>query len=412
MMTKEDNDLLTRVEGDAPMGRMLRERYWIPFLRAERAVAGGAPVKVRLVGSNYVVFRAHDGRLGFFDEGCPHRQVSLALARNEDNSLVCIFHGWKMHVSGKVVEAPTECRRAAEFASKVPLRHYPVREAGGLLWVWLGAGEGKTEPRFPDFEFTTVPADQVWTSYTAIDCNWMQGLEVTVDSSHISHLHKSWAPKLAGYGNAVLGTEFPPRYECQQRPYGVRTAALRELPDGSCYARVGEFVMPFYGFVGSTNAAAGERTLFISVPIDDAHSILFFVRYTLQGVGPYRGGPGFELDTWDPDNFAPVPGSAEQVWGQDRELMAKGHFTGFGSNLVVEDIVVQVSMGPIVDRTREFLSASDAGIVQVRKHLLRELRDFSEGCWSREVDDSHDYASVRGDSRTIPDSRWKEHFGG
>ena len=35
-MQKERNEALTRVEGDAPMGRMLRDWYWIPALRSAR----------------------------------------------------------------------------------------------------------------------------------------------------------------------------------------------------------------------------------------------------------------------------------------------------------------------------------------------------------------------------------------
>lgn len=59
--------------------------------------------------------------------------------------------------------------------------------------------------------------------------------------------------------------------------------------------------------------------------------------------------------------------------------MAAGHFTGFTDNLLEEDIVVQVSMSPIVDRTREHPSSSDVAIVQARMLLLRALRNQREG---------------------------------
>src|SRR3546814_10852562 len=86
MLTEEENRLLTDVEGDAPMGRMMRQQYWIPCARSASLEADGAPARVRLLGRNYVAFRATDGRIGFFDEACPHRGVSLVLARNEDRS--------------------------------------------------------------------------------------------------------------------------------------------------------------------------------------------------------------------------------------------------------------------------------------------------------------------------------------
>ena len=82
MLNRTDNDLLTRVEGDAPMGAMLRE-YWVPACRSGALEAGGAPEKVRLFGENLVAFRSPDGSLGLMQEACPHRCASLALARNE-----------------------------------------------------------------------------------------------------------------------------------------------------------------------------------------------------------------------------------------------------------------------------------------------------------------------------------------
>src|SRR3954471_5763305 len=107
MLSKESNELLCRVGPGTPMGNMLRQ-FWVPALRSARLEASGAPVRVRLFGENFVAFRASDGRVGFLDEGCPHRGVSLALARNENCALTCIFHGWKIDVSGKVVDVPSE----------------------------------------------------------------------------------------------------------------------------------------------------------------------------------------------------------------------------------------------------------------------------------------------------------------
>src|SRR5579863_2702103 len=104
MMSKENNDLLTHVENGAPMGRYLRETAWFPVAVSSALLPGDAPYPIRLLGEDFVVFRADDGRVGLFDELCPHRNASLLLARNEDNALRCIFHGWKFRVDGVTVE--------------------------------------------------------------------------------------------------------------------------------------------------------------------------------------------------------------------------------------------------------------------------------------------------------------------
>ena len=108
MMTPEENDLLCRVEGDAPMGQIMR-RHWIAAcLSEEVAEPDGAPVKVRLLGEDLVVFRDSKGRIGVLDEYCSHRRASLVFARNEECGLRCLYHGWKFDVDGNVVEMASE----------------------------------------------------------------------------------------------------------------------------------------------------------------------------------------------------------------------------------------------------------------------------------------------------------------
>ena len=95
-MTREDNELLTRVENGAPMGEMIRQHYWLTAIPASKLEAGGRPYRVRLLGTNLVAFRNTAGVVGVMDELCPHRKASLALGRNADEGLRCIYHGWKL----------------------------------------------------------------------------------------------------------------------------------------------------------------------------------------------------------------------------------------------------------------------------------------------------------------------------
>jgi nitrite reductase/ring-hydroxylating ferredoxin subunit len=183
MLKVEDNELLTRVGPKTRMGEMLRE-YWMPACRSESLVADGAPQRVRLVGENFVAFRATDGGVGFLYEACPHRGASLALGRNEDNGLRCIFHGWKMDVCGKVVDVPAEPAETRDaFAARLKVGHFPTHEAGGMVWVYLG--KQATPPVFPDFEFNNLPASHVCARRGLVHYNWLQGLEAHIDASHV-----------------------------------------------------------------------------------------------------------------------------------------------------------------------------------------------------------------------------------
>jgi phthalate 4,5-dioxygenase oxygenase subunit len=73
MLSPEENELITRIEGNAPMGQMLR-RYWLPVALAEE-VGGpdGTPARVRILGDNLVAFRDSAGKVGLIDAACPHR---------------------------------------------------------------------------------------------------------------------------------------------------------------------------------------------------------------------------------------------------------------------------------------------------------------------------------------------------
>src|SRR6266478_8096582 len=131
MLSAQENDLLCRVEGDAPMGALMR-RHWIPACMSEEvAEPDGAPVRVRLLGEDLVAFRDSLGRLGVVDEHCPHRRASLALGRNEECGLRCLYHGWKIDVEGNVVDRPTEPRDSS-VVQKVTHQAYPCREGGGF----------------------------------------------------------------------------------------------------------------------------------------------------------------------------------------------------------------------------------------------------------------------------------------
>ena len=382
MTTQAENELLTRVEGDAPMGRLIRENYWIPFDLASNLVAGEAPAPVRLLGENYVAFRAEDGRVGFLDEQCPHRRASLLLARCEGSGLRCIYHGWKIDVSGRVVEAPTQTTRHDEFVQRVPVRHFPVREAGGMLWVWLG---GEPTPEFPEYPFSAegVYADPTMST---LACNWLQGMEGALDSAHLTMLHKTWLGEtFKRQKDSLLDVSLSqtPSYETQPTDYGLRAAALRRTPDGRTHARISEYFMPLVSVVPATPRLR-EGVLFAIGPVDDTHHVVFFGQYD-DAPPPSQwemGGIRPDLRP-DPRNFASMSGDRASRWGQDRELQRSGHFTGFGKTLLEEDAAVQTSMGAIVDRSKENLSSSDAAVALERRLLLEALATAESGALPR-----------------------------
>jgi phthalate 4,5-dioxygenase oxygenase subunit len=99
MLSREDNELLTRTGAGTPMGEYIR-RFWIPIaLASEIAEPDCDPKRLRLLGEDLVLFRDTQGRVGLLDEHCPHRGASLYFGRNEACGIRCIYHGWKFDVT-------------------------------------------------------------------------------------------------------------------------------------------------------------------------------------------------------------------------------------------------------------------------------------------------------------------------
>jgi len=386
MLTSAENDLLCRVEGDAPMGQLMR-RHWLPALLVEEVAApDGDPVPVRLLGEDLVAFRDTEGRVGVMDRYCPHRRASLVFGRNEDCGLRCLYHGWKMDVAGNVVEMPSEIA-ASGLVQKVKHRAYPVQEWGGFVWVYMGPPE--TMPPFEPPPYAPGPDAKLSIVKLVVDCNWAQVLEGAIDSAHSSTLHSSdMTPARVDGAKATSSvwlrpsTDKAPRLVAEPTDYGFKYAAVRRPIVNAAandYVRVTVFVAPIVVLIPPNNL---YNVANINVPIDDTHTMFHFIAWNESGP------PGVEQEAWRKFCGAQVGVDVDRDWRrtrtlanrylQDRQAMRLGDFTGI-KGIPNQDIAMWETMGPIADRTRDRLGASDLAIVEFRRIMLAAVRRFGEG---------------------------------
>ena len=152
MLSQKDNELLCRVGPGTAMGDVFR-RYWNPVLPAsEVALPGCRPVRLRILGEELVAFRDKSGQLCIIEEWCIHRRVSLALGRVEEDGIRCLYHGWKFGCDGTVKETPNT--KNTNIRNHLRARTYPVREAGGLIWTYMGPTD--KQPPFPKWRFMEI----------------------------------------------------------------------------------------------------------------------------------------------------------------------------------------------------------------------------------------------------------------
>ncbi len=417
MLNKEDNAALTGVSPGTPLHPFLA-RFWHPVL-SSASLKDRYTKKVRLLGENFVVAR-QGSELIALDELCPHRLASLTLARVEDRGLRCIYHGWLMDRNGAVVEAPNE--RETGGREKVRVRAPQVREAGGLIWMNICEEAGERAP-FPDLPWLDYPSENVLISEVLQAGNWAQALEGAIDSSHSSHLHSSEitsaagleASKQIGVGatakHARPSIDKHPRIQALNTDFGFIYGALRKPlidPENTVYVRATAFAYPSF-VTFPANAARGDLQMF--TPVDETSTHFFYIRYSaheaLDRPGQLmRSGllPGVHLDEENRPLMSKLPN-----WGQDREAMAAGlSYSGIqGVNL--QDIAVQESMGPVVDRSREHLGVADVAIVHFRRLMLKAAR--ADGAATPGFVQNMNYSGLRSRDGILPiNQTWTEVY--
>ena len=386
MLTAEENELLCRVEGDAPMGQLMR-RHWIPVCMAEEVPeADGTPLRAKLLGQELVVFRDSDGRLGVLDEHCPHRGASLVYGRNEEGGLRCLYHGWKFDVEGTVMEMPSE-PAASSLANKTQHRAYPAREGGGYIWVYMGPAAEMPEFQMPAW----APSEDARISIVKIHAaaNWAQTLEGGIDSAHSSNLHASdiQAARVDGGTKATAAiwarptTDKAPRFQSQATDYGFRYAAIRRpIQNASTqdYVRITEFIAPFTALIPPNNL---YNVALMNIPLDDTNTMYYFMAWSDKG-------PGIDQEAWrkfcgaqpgiDLDSEYKKLRNRGNHYQQDRKAMKLGNFTGI-HGIPNQDMAMWESMAPIVDRSRDRLGASDLAIVEFRRIMVDAVKQFRDG---------------------------------
>jgi nitrite reductase/ring-hydroxylating ferredoxin subunit len=386
MLSKEDNHLMCRTGRGSAMGDAMR-RFWLPMMHlADLPEPGGEPRAIEVVGEKFVAWRDQQGRPGLFAEHCLHRGASMQLARAEGDGLRCIYHGWKFAVDGQVLDTPNVAD--PKFKGRIRGRTFPVREAGGLLWAYLGPVD--KQPDFPAWPFMGVDDAHRINAVAVVNCNYVQVIEGLVDSSHLTVLHASGLAKTNGvdldFAKKTTHMQFDasPTIEADDTDFGFHYVAMRSS-GAKRMARVASFVAPC--FVANPNG----DLWFAVVPVNDERCNFYHVWWNAEkaiGEEPMRsrqlGFVGLDEPTLAKYGMTAATCDSEQTmswrngYRQDRAEQRAGHFTGFDS-FTQEDAACSVSSGALRDRSQEMLSTADIAIARLYRSLLACARAARDG---------------------------------
>jgi 5,5'-dehydrodivanillate O-demethylase len=193
-----------------------------------------------------------------------------------------------------------------------------------------------------------------------LPCNWLQIMENSVDPCHLEWLHGHHL----GHVREKMGRKPPTHYRKKHVKIGFDVfehgIIKRRVLEGGSEAdddwQVGHpLIFPIMLRVG----ADAQHRLQIRVPVDDTHTLHFWYSCyrPAHGVTP---PPQAEIPTYE------VP------WRDERGDFLVDFVDG-------QDIMAWVTQGPIADRTKEILGASDRGVILLRQLLLEQIEQVRRG---------------------------------
>jgi vanillate O-demethylase monooxygenase subunit len=144
------------------------------------------PVRVTILERNIVVFRKADGGVAALADLCPHKLLPLSLGRVVGDDIQCGYHGTVFDARGHCVRVPGQ----AIIPKRQCVQPYPVHEAHGVVWIWIGdATLADTDQVFDLPQFHDAAWKPHYGDALHIESNYLNVAENLVDPAHVSFVH-------------------------------------------------------------------------------------------------------------------------------------------------------------------------------------------------------------------------------
>ncbi|HEX8440958.1 aromatic ring-hydroxylating dioxygenase subunit alpha [Archangium sp.] len=191
---------------------------WTPVAMSREV--GKAPYALTLASERIVLFRDNAGRVSALHDQCPHRGVKLSLGKvGKDGCLECPFHGWRFASGGACAHIPLN-PMPEEKRQRFAATAFPVRERGGLIWLYTRPGtEAPEEPLVP--EVLEQEGAHVWLYAETWNAHWTRAMENMLDSPHLPFVHKG---TIGGGLRRRMKPDSRMEMEVHPTPTGFRTS--------------------------------------------------------------------------------------------------------------------------------------------------------------------------------------------
>ncbi|MGY1809506.1 Rieske 2Fe-2S domain-containing protein [Blastococcus sp. SYSU D00669] len=155
------------------------------YLAAPSTAVAARLSSVRLLGRPVVLYRRGDGGVVALDDRCAHRALPLSMGRLVDDTVVCRYHGFTYDGTGACVRVPSQ--EHVPYGADVP--SHPVREEGGLVWIWPGDPRRARTADPPRVPWLADPGWSVLGGERSVAAGYLLLHENALDRTHFAFVH-------------------------------------------------------------------------------------------------------------------------------------------------------------------------------------------------------------------------------
>jgi len=163
----------------------LRGLWYVAAASAD--IARGKMSHRTLLGEPVLIGRDKTGAAFAISDTCPHRGTLLSRGEFDGTEVECPYHGWRFGIDGQCTAIPSQMAGQKPQASDIRTKTYEVREAQGVIWIFIAGKEG-TRPDVPSVPFETEP--QLFLTHR-FHCDIDLAITGLMDPAHGAWVHAS-----------------------------------------------------------------------------------------------------------------------------------------------------------------------------------------------------------------------------
>ena len=252
--------------------------FWYPVCTSEE-LANDQPLRIKLLGLQFVAFRDTEGQAHVLSDTCVHRGGSLSKGKIKGDCVECPYHGWQFSGDGRCQVIPS--MNGGKTPARAKVDSYPVQEKYNIVFAFLGdLPKNERPPLYEIPEYGTEGWRPSKTVILNVGCYYERSMENGLDPAHNQFVHpgqgfppmhsdtfREWDDDWGGRFEAHFGDP-----QLDMTTFAKERNRTGELKAGSWFHGPNVLVTSIF-----INAESNLVQVFFEAPIDDSHTKIYFI---------------------------------------------------------------------------------------------------------------------------------------